>query len=113
MRNWWVQWMRLAGAIRAIFLGLGLCSVLVGPVLAHKSSDSYLTLKVSGDTVAAQWDIFLPDIQFAIGLDENSDDQISWGELQKKTTGVTSLGEQSAQREPRWRLHFATHGPTS
>ena len=53
-------------------------------MLAHKSSDSYLTLKVSGDTVAAQWDIFLPDIQFAIGLDENSDDQISGDELQKK-----------------------------
>ncbi len=87
MRNWWThwkQWMRLAGTIRAIFLGLGLCSVLVGPVMAHKSSDSYLTMKVAGDTVTAQWDIFLPDIQFAIGLDENSDDQISWGELQKK-----------------------------
>lgn len=76
--------MQMAGSIRAIFLGLGLCSLLVGPVLAHKSSDSYLTLKVSVDKVAAQWDIFLPDIQFAIGLDENSDDQISWGELQKK-----------------------------
>ena len=84
MRKWWVQWMEWTGYIRAIFLGLGLCSVLVGPVLAHKSSDSYLTLKVSEDKVAAQWDIFLPDIQFAIGLDENSDDQISWGELQKK-----------------------------
>ena len=95
MRTWWMhwsQWMRLAGSIRAILLGLGLCSVLVGPVLAHKSSDSYLTLKVSGDTVAAQWDIFLPDIQFAIGLDENSDDQISWGELQKNN-GSYKLGQ--------------------
>ena len=81
MKKGWAQW---AAIIRAIFLGLGLCSLLVGPVLAHKSSDSYLTLKVSGDKVAAQWDIYLPDIQFAIGLDENSDDQISWGELQKK-----------------------------
>jgi len=87
MKKWWAhwkQWIRLAGTIRAILLGLTLCSVLVGPALAHKSSDSYLTLKVSGDTVTAQWYIFLPDIQFAIGLDENSDDQISWGELQKK-----------------------------
>jgi hypothetical protein len=81
MKKGWAQW---AAIIRSIFLGLGLCSLLVGPVLAHKSSDSYLTLKVSGDKVAAQWDIYLPDIQFAIGLDENSDDQISWGELQKK-----------------------------
>lgn len=84
MSKSWAQRMQMAGSIRAIFLGLGLCSLLVGPVLAHKSSDSYLTLKVSVDKVAAQWDIFLPDIQFAIGLDENSDDQISWGELQKK-----------------------------
>jgi hypothetical protein len=61
------------------------CLVLVaGAALAHKSSDSYLTVQVQGDQVSVQWDIALRDIQFAIGLDANGDDQITWGELRQK-----------------------------
>jgi hypothetical protein len=51
---------------------------------AHKSSDSYLAVRAQGDQVSVQWDIALRDIQFAIGLDANGDDQITWGELQQK-----------------------------
>ena len=55
-----------------------------GAALAHKSSDSYLTVQVRADQVNVQWDIALRDIQFAIGLDANGDDHITWGELQQK-----------------------------
>ena len=55
-----------------------------GAALAHKSSDSYLAVQVQGDQVSVQWDIALRDIQFAIGLDANGDDQITWGELRQK-----------------------------
>jgi len=55
-----------------------------GAALAHKSSDSYLAVQVQADQVNVQWDIALRDIQFAIGLDANGDDQITWGELQQK-----------------------------
>jgi hypothetical protein len=58
--------------------------VWAGTALAHKSSDSYLTVQARGDQVSVQWDIALRDIQFAIGLDANGDDQITWGELQQK-----------------------------
>jgi hypothetical protein len=58
--------------------------LMSGSALAHKSSDSYLTVQAQGDQVNVQWDIALRDIQFAIGLDANGDDQITWGELRQK-----------------------------
>ena len=49
--------------------------------LAHKPSDSYLALRVEGAGVSGQWDIALRDLDFAIGLDENGDGDITWGEV--------------------------------
>ena len=72
-----LQW--LARAVTMAWLVL-----MAGTALAHKSSDSYLTVQAQGDQVSVQWDIALRDIQFAIGLDANGDDQITWGELQQK-----------------------------
>jgi HupE / UreJ protein len=60
----------------AILLVLG-----VSPALAHKPSDSYLALRVEGSTIRGQWDIALRDLDFAIGLDDNGDGSITWGEL--------------------------------
>ncbi|GAC1323737.1 MAG: HupE/UreJ family protein [Collimonas sp.] len=48
---------------------------------AHKPSDSYLTLKVSGKTVEGQWDIALRDLDFAIGLDRDGNGELTWGEI--------------------------------
>ena len=72
-----LQW--LARAVTMAWLVL-----VAGSVWAHKSSDSYLAVQAKGDQVSLQWDIALRDIQFAIGLDGNGDDQITWGELQQK-----------------------------
>jgi len=73
-------WRQLLWRVVAL-AGLALAA---GSVLAHKSSDSYLAVRASGDQISVQWDIALRDIQFAIGLDANGDDQITWGELQQK-----------------------------
>ena len=72
-----LQWVARAVAMAWLLL-------MAGAALAHKSSDSYLTVQARGDQVSVQWDIALRDIQFAIGLDANGDDQITWGELQQK-----------------------------
>ena len=71
------QWVARAVAMAWLVL-------MAGTALAHKSSDSYLTVQARGDQVSVQWDIALRDIQFATGLDANGDDQITWGELQQK-----------------------------
>lgn len=70
------------------FVGIGL---LVGPaVLAHKPSDSYLSLQVSDTGVSGQWDIALRDLDFAIGLDANGDGNITWGETRAKHAEIAA-----------------------
>jgi hypothetical protein len=49
--------------------------------LAHKPSDSYLAISVEGVEVRGQWDIALRDLDFAIGIDDNGDGDITWGEV--------------------------------
>ena len=76
---------------------------LHGAALAHKPSDSYLTLKVDGDRIEGQWDIALRDLDFALGLDANQDGAITWGEVKAKHADIAAyalsrltLGPQSA-----------------
>jgi hypothetical protein len=52
--------------------------------LAHKPSDSYLSLSVQSDSVTGQWDIALRDLDFAIGLDADGNGEITWGEVKAK-----------------------------
>ena len=69
-------------------IGFILClwSVLVW---AHKPSDSYLSLTIENNKVAGRWDIALRDLDFALGLDNNSDNVITWGELRAKSMEIT------------------------
>ncbi len=55
---------------------------------AHKPSDSYLSLSLKGDRLSGRWDIALRDLDFAIGLDDNDDGAITWGELKRKSTEI-------------------------
>jgi hypothetical protein len=48
---------------------------------AHKPSDSYLAVRVEGSNLSGQWDIALRDLDFAIGLDDSGDGNITWGEV--------------------------------
>jgi hypothetical protein len=57
---------------------------------AHKPSDSYLTLRSEGARLAAQWDIALRDLDFAIGLDNDGDGAITWGELRVATQAIAA-----------------------
>ena len=53
--------------MRGIF---GLClALLCAPVHAHKPSDSYLSLRLAGDTVQGRWDIAVRDLDFVLDLD--------------------------------------------
>src|SRR5215208_5923691 len=70
---------RLAALLAALFL-----SLVQGAALAHKPSDSYLKLDVEGATVNGQWDIALRDLDYAIGLDSNQDNAVTWGEVKAK-----------------------------
>jgi len=56
--------------------------------LAHKPSDSYLTLYADGRSLRGQWDIALRDLEYAVGLDADGDGAITWGELKAKQADI-------------------------
>ena len=56
--------------------------------LAHKPSDSYLTLYADGQSLKGQWDVALRDLEYAVGLDADGDGAITWGELKAKQAEV-------------------------
>lgn len=56
--------------------------------LAHKQSDSYLTISVEGSSLHGQWDIAVRDLDLAIGLDTNDDEQITWGEVRSQADRI-------------------------
>ncbi|MBJ7420117.1 MAG: HupE/UreJ family protein, partial [Rhodoferax sp.] len=64
--------------------------VCQGTAWAHKASDSYLVVDVQGNTVTAQWDIALRDIDFALGLDRDGNAEITWGELRARQSDVAA-----------------------
>ncbi len=71
-----------------LLLTLFLACLACPRALAHKPSDSYLTLSVEAGRVNCQWDVALRDLDYVIGLDDNYDGAITWGELQKHQNDV-------------------------
>ena len=70
---------------------LALLLALAAPLAhAHKPSDSYLAIRVEDANVSGQWDIALRDLDFAIGLDDSGDGDISWGEVKAHHTDIAA-----------------------
>ena len=57
-------------------------------VCAHKASDSYLNLTITDGRIDGRWDIAVRDLDYAIGLDTNGDNAITWGELRSRRNAV-------------------------
>ena len=78
---------RLAAFILAAFAVAIACMSM--PTLAHKPSDSYLTLKADRGNVSGQWDIALRDLDLAVGLDIDGDGTITWGEVKSQRDAIS------------------------
>lgn len=98
---------------RALSLLAFAAMLLHGVALAHKPSDSYLTIKVDGAAIDGQWDIALRDLDFALGLDGNQDGAITWGEVKAKHAEIAAfalsrltLGPADARCAPVLREHL-------
>ena len=70
-----------------VWIGASLCSI---PLYAHKPSDSYLRIRCGSNRVTARWDIALKDLEFLVGLDEDQNGNITWGELKANQQRVAS-----------------------
>ncbi len=60
------------------------------PAFAHKPSDSYLYLKIQGESIQGQWDIAIRDLDYAVGLDGDDDGLITWGELRARHAALAA-----------------------
>ena len=60
------------------------------PAWAHKASDSYLVVTAQGTAITAQWDIAVRDIDFALGLDNDGNGEITWGELRTRQADIAA-----------------------
>ncbi|MFO1283621.1 MAG: HupE/UreJ family protein [Burkholderiales bacterium] len=65
--------------VAAAIAGLTLASSAAA--LAHKASDSYLTLELAEGRVGGRWEIAIRDVDLALDLDADADGEITWGEL--------------------------------
>lgn len=72
------------------FLMLAAAAFLSAAAHAHKPSDSYLTLNVSENRVDGQWDIALRDLDFAIGLDQDGNGALRWGEIRARHRDIAA-----------------------
>ena len=64
--------------------------LLADPILAHKPSDSYLSLSIQSNRIEGQWDIALRDLNDAIGLDADENGELTWGEVQGKHNEISA-----------------------
>ena len=85
-----LRWQRrLARALLGAVVTIAV--LLVAPsALAHKPSDSYLSLQVDGSVVHARWDVAIRDLDYALDLDGDGDGKITWGELREHQPEVAS-----------------------
>jgi hypothetical protein len=75
-----------------IFLPLLLSA---GAAMAHKPSDSYLTINVASVArqqlaVDGRWDIALRDLDFAVGLDADGDGKLTWDEVRSRHADIAA-----------------------
>lgn len=81
---------------RAAIILLAVASMCLSTIaLAHKASDSYLTLKVDGEKISGQWDIALRDLDIVLELDRNGDSVIDWGEVRSRQTEIAAYAMQN------------------
>ncbi|HUR89788.1 MAG TPA: HupE/UreJ family protein [Ramlibacter sp.] len=59
--------------------------------LAHKPSDSYLTVRADANTtgVSVRWDIALRDLDYVLELDRDGNGLLTWGEVRTRADDIT------------------------
>lgn len=59
--------------------------------LAHKPSDSYLTMRGAegSDDIVVRWDIALRDLDYVLELDRDGNGALTWGEVRQRADDIT------------------------
>lgn len=62
----------------------------VSPAHAHSSSNSYVLIATDGKSPALRWDIALRDLELVVGLDQDGDGAITWGEVRAREKEIVA-----------------------
>ncbi len=67
------------------------------PVNAHQLSDSYLRISASNETPTykARWHLGLKDLEMAVGLDNDYNGEITWGEVLNQEQAIMQYAQSS------------------
>ncbi|MEO7392134.1 MAG: HupE/UreJ family protein [Ramlibacter sp.] len=59
--------------------------------LAHKPSDSYLTLRGApgSEDITVRWDVALRDLDYVLELDRDGNGALTWGEVRQRSDEIT------------------------
>lgn len=74
----------------AVFFVAAFFFLPAGISFAHKASDSYLKITGGQSDLAIQWDIAIKDLELLIGVDQNQDGEVTWGELKSKQQQIAA-----------------------
>ncbi len=69
---------------------------------AHTLSTSYLTINSSRTNLTGELHLALRDLEDAVGLDENDDGVITWGELSARKDAVSAYALSRLHIKRRW-----------
>lgn len=75
---------------RAMLFLVVLMLTPAGISFAHKASDSYLKIKGDQSELSIQWDIAIKDLELLIGVDQNQNGEVTWGELKSKQDEIAA-----------------------
>jgi hypothetical protein len=70
-----------------------LAALLPLAALAHKPSDSYLTLRAEEQRIAIRWDIALRDLDYVLQLDRDGNGELTWGEVRQREADFIALAK--------------------
>ena len=91
--------MRKLQQLRDAFIAVCLLC-LSSLVLAHSSSNSYLTLSAYNETLQLRTDVSLRDADMALDLDLNQDQRLTWSDISPQQTRVVTWLQEHVQA--RW-----------
>lgn len=74
-----------------ILTGLIITLFSISNALAHQPSTAYLKIDASQETLSGSWDIPLIDLQLALNLDTDQDQNLRWGEVVAASEKILTL----------------------
>ena len=85
--------------MRRWLLLLAAALLLPCAALAHKPSDSYLTLRgnAGSSDIEVRWDIALRDLDYVLDLDRDGNGALTWGEVRQRADEITRYASSRLQ----------------